>query len=38
MTNIIFEVMVGTYMKVVVFLLPNLEMFEDERQLIGVWG
>ena len=38
MTKTIFEEMGGTYTQVGDYLLPNLELPEEEQQPIGVWG
>ena len=38
MTKTIFEEMGGTYTQVGDYLLPNLELPEEEQQAIGVWG
>lgn len=38
MTKTIFEEMGGTYTPVGDYLLPNLELPEEEQQPIGVWG
>lgn len=38
MAKTIFEKMGGTYTQVGDYLLPNLELPEEEQQSIGVWG
>lgn len=38
MAKTIFEKMGGTYTQVGEYLLPNLELPEEEQQPIGVWG
>ena len=38
MAKTIFEEMGGTYTQVGDYLLPNLELLEEEQQPIGVWG
>ena len=38
MAKTIFEEMGGTYTQVGDYLLPNLELPEEEQQTIGVWG
>ena len=38
MAKTIFEEMGGTYTQVGEYLLPNLELPEEEQQPIGVWG
>ena len=38
MAKTIFEEMGGTYTQVGDYLLPNLELLEEEQQSIGVWG
>lgn len=38
MAKTIFEEMGGTYTQVGDYLLPNLELPEEEQQSIGVWG
>lgn len=38
MAKTIFEEMGGTYTQVGDYLLPNLELPEEEQQPIGVWG
>ena len=38
MVKTIFEEMGGTYTQVGDYLLPNLELPEEEKQTIGVWG
>ena len=38
MSKTIFEKMGGTYTQVGDYLLPNLELPEEEQQPIGVWG
>ena len=38
MAKTIFEKMGGTYTQVGDYLLPNLELPEEEQQAIGVWG
>ena len=38
MARTIFEEMGGTYTQVGDYLLPNLELPEEEQQPIGVWG